>query len=221
MSGAEGARRRRRTKNGGCLSYERRRVLPVYGSNNPRRATLHTGFVNGKTRGAEGARRRARDCGDDDAVRGSDNGRRREARQGKRSSLRRAAAGDGAKRDEVCSPATCNWAAQWHLARAVGKRFRGCRAQEKNTKAAGRRRQGGRRPRRAAAAGRPQAASGRGRRPPTQGGRRCRAGPQAAAAGRPRLQGGRRRPQATRVSTIACLLPRGEAEEARRDLGGN
>ena len=60
-----------------------------------------------------------------------------------------------------------------------------------------------------------------GRRPPPQGGRRCRAGPQAAAAGRPQLQGGRRRPQATRVSTIACLLPRGEAEEARRDLGGN
>ena len=26
-------------------------------------------------------------------------------------------------------------------------------------------------------------------------------------------------PQTTRVSTIACLLPRGEAEEARRDLG--
>ena len=72
---------------------------------------------------------------------------------------------------------------------------------------------------------RPQAAAARAAAghggPPPQGGRRCRAGPQAAAAGRPRLQGGRRRPQATRVSTIACLLPRGEAEEARRDLGGN
>ena len=33
------------------------------------------------------------------------------------------------------------------------------------------------------------------------------------------MKGGRRRPQATRVSTVACLLPRGEAEEARRDLG--
>ena len=108
-----------------------------------------------------GARRRAR-------------ARRREARQGSqlgdvRISLWRASAGEGAKRDEVCSPATCGvlfgarrrararrrcvprrvsasakarrlaalstsgglgryWAAQWHLARAVGKRFRGCRA---------------------------------------------------------------------------------------------
>ena len=41
--------------------------------------------------------------------------------------------------------------------RAVGKRFRGCRAQEKNTKAAGRRR-------------RAAAVAGRGRRPPPQGG---------------------------------------------------
>ena len=79
---------------------------------------------------------------------------------------------------------------------------------------------------------RPQAAAARAAAghggPPPQGGRRCRAGPQAAAAGRPRLQGGRRvaaggrrRPLATRVSTTACVLPRGEAEEARRDLGGN
>ena len=58
------------------------------------------------------------------------------------------------------------WAAQWHLARAVGKRFRGCRAHEKNTKAAGRRR-------------RAAAVAGRGRRPPPQGGRGCR-----VAAGR-------------------------------------
>ena len=42
------------------LCYSRRRALPVYGSNNPRRATLHTGFANGKEHGAEGARRRAR-----------------------------------------------------------------------------------------------------------------------------------------------------------------
>ena len=121
-----------------------------------------------------------------------------------RSSLRRAAAGEGA--EAMCSSARVGvgegaglaalltsgglgryWAAQWHLARAVGKRFRGCRAQEKYTKAAGRRRQGGRRPRRAAAAGRP----------PLQGwaaGRRRRA---AAVAGWPQAAaGGRRRPQA-------------------------
>ena len=29
------------------------RALPVYGSYNPRRATLYTGFENGKARGAE------------------------------------------------------------------------------------------------------------------------------------------------------------------------
>ena len=63
-----------------------------------------------------------------------------------RCSLRRAAAGEGAEAmcssarvgvgegAEACSsinsgrPGALNWAAQWNLARAVGKRFRGCRA---------------------------------------------------------------------------------------------
>ena len=56
---------------------------------------------------------------------GSDNGRGREARQGLqpgdvRCSLRRAAVGEGAKRDEVCSPATCGvlfGARRWARAR--------------------------------------------------------------------------------------------------------
>ena len=51
-----------------------------------------------------------------------------------RSSLRRTAAGEGARsavrrRGDVTSGGLGRyWAAQWHLARAVGKRFRGCRA---------------------------------------------------------------------------------------------
>ena len=42
------------------VCYARRRALPVYGSDNPRRATLHTGFANGKARreGGAGAPRR-------------------------------------------------------------------------------------------------------------------------------------------------------------------
>ena len=58
------------------------------------------GSDNGRGREAQVRRR--------DAVRGSGNGRGREARQGLqpgdvRSYLRRAAAGEGVKRDEVCS----------------------------------------------------------------------------------------------------------------------
>ena len=56
-------------------------------------------FIQASQMGRRGTRRRAR-------------ARRREARQGSqhgdvRSSLWRASAGEGAKRDEVCSPATC------------------------------------------------------------------------------------------------------------------
>ena len=109
-----------RGSDNGHLQYERRRALPVYGSDNPRRATLHTGLANGKARHCAriGHWARARSAarslqmGRREAVRGSGNGRGRETRQGLqpgdvRSSLRRAAAGEGAKRDGVCSPVKC------------------------------------------------------------------------------------------------------------------
>ena len=69
-----------------------------------------------------------------------------------------------------------------------------------------------------AAAGRPQAvAAGR-----PQGGRRrtATAGrPQAATAGRPQAAAVRAAAGRAWATRIACLLPRGEAEEARRDSG--
>ena len=121
----------------------RRHALPACGSDIPRHLNVSTahpvGLKNGRERereGGAGAPRRTGRMNREGEVCslvtcGVHFGARRRARARRRCVPRRVSASAKARRPAALpTPGGLGryWAAQWHSARAVGKRFRGCRA---------------------------------------------------------------------------------------------